>query len=73
MKAWEEVVTNVDERFFVVTGFDTCDRAQHVEASRACQSGVPKRGQSAETDFGQTDFGHPYLTDFGQLTLAKKI
>ena len=20
----------------------------------------------AETDFGQTDFGHPYLTDFGQ-------
>ena len=29
----------------------------------------------AETDFGQTDFGHPYLTDFGQNwgwpTLAK--
>ena len=21
---------------------------------------------SAETDFGQTDFGHPHLTDFGQ-------
>ena len=21
---------------------------------------------AAETDFGQTDFGHPYLTDFGQ-------
>ena len=21
---------------------------------------------TAETDFGQTDFGHPYLTDFGQ-------
>ena len=25
---------------------------------------------SAETDFGQTDFGHPYLTDFGQKNLT---
>ena len=23
----------------------------------------------AETDFGQSDFGHPYLTDFGQIRL----
>ena len=23
-------------------------------------------GETAETNFGQTDFGHPYLTDFGQ-------
>ena len=31
--------------------------------------------KEADTDFGQTDFGHPYLTDFGQNlgwpTLAK--
>ena len=44
-------------------------------------SGMPRKAQTsidvpdgwssllevtAETDFGQTDFGHPYLTDFGQ-------
>ena len=28
-------------------------------------------GTMAETDFGQTDFGHPYLTDFGQSDLGK--
>ena len=26
---------------------------------------------SAETDFGQTDFGHPYLTDFGQTDFGQ--
>ena len=36
-----------------------------------------EREEEAETDFGQTDFGHPYLTDFGQSDfghpyLAKK-
>ena len=25
----------------------------------------------AETDFGQTDFGHPYLTDFGQTDFGQ--
>ena len=28
MKAWEEVVTNVDERLLAVTEFDTCDRVR---------------------------------------------
>ena len=32
------------------------------EKSAAVRQGPPK----AETDFDQTDFGHPYLTDFGQ-------
>ena len=33
-------------------------------------SEVELADESAETDFGQTDFGHPYLTDFGQKILT---
>ena len=39
--------------------------------------GKTEKEDVAETDFGQTDFGHLYLTNFGQSdfgqTLAKKI
>ena len=39
-----------------------------------CRDEVEDLGEEvwrAETDFGQTDFGHPYLTDFGQTDFGQ--
>ena len=40
-------------------------RATHVGELRKALYGT-RPAAAADADFGQTDFGHPYLTDFGQ-------
>ena len=44
------------------------DHACRHPPERCC---APKVVQWVETDFGQTDFGHPYPTDFGQTDFAQ--
>ena len=41
-------------------------REHFVVGSNGEKHEAPPIVAPAETDFGQTDFGHPYLTDFGQ-------